>query len=86
MLLDFRVKWGIADIITSAKMRVLFSRHRYGLQDLDDTGQITEIIAKATGEYKMLAHDEEIQALSKIKYRNSLREAIYKMADELTEG
>ena len=85
-LLDFRVKWGIADIITSAKMRVLFSRHRYGLQDLDDTGQITEIIAKATGEYKMLAHDEEIQALSKIKYRNSLREAIYKMADELTEG
>lgn len=85
-LLDFRVKWGIADIITGTKMRELFSRHRYGMQDLDDTGQITEIIAKATGEYKMLALNEEIQALSKIKYRNSLREAIYKMADELTEG
>ena len=86
ILLDFRVKWGITDIITSAEMRELFSRHRYGVQDLDDTGQITEIIAKATKEYKMLAHDEAVQVLPRIKYRNSLREAIYKMADELTEG
>lgn len=85
-LLDFRVKWGITDIITSAEMRELFSRHRYGMQDLDDTGQITEIIANATKEYQMLAHDEGVQALSKIKYRNSLREAIYSMADELAEG
>ena len=81
--LDFRVKWGIADIITSAQMRELFSRHRYGMQDLDDTGQIRDIIAKASGEYKTLAHDEEVQKLSKIRYRNSLREAIYALADEM---
>ncbi len=86
MFLDFRVKWGITDIITSAQIRELFSRHRYGMQDLDDNGQIRDIIAKATVNYKTLAHGEEIQALSKIKYRNSLREAIYELADELVES
>ncbi|WP_139652416.1 type I restriction endonuclease subunit R [Raoultibacter phocaeensis] len=85
-LLDFRVKWGITDIITSAQMRELFSRHRYGLQDLDDRGQISDILAKACSEYRSLAHDEGIQVLSRIKYRNGLREAIYEIADELAEG
>ncbi|WP_438312830.1 type I restriction endonuclease subunit R, EcoR124 family [Sporosarcina sp. FA9] len=86
MFLDFRVKWGITDIITSAQMRELFSRHRFGLQDLDDTGQIRNIIAGASNDYKTMAHDEEVQLLSKIKYRNGLREAIYKLADELAEN
>ncbi|MCB2361586.1 type I restriction endonuclease subunit R [Clostridium estertheticum] len=86
MFLDFRVKWGITDIITSAQIRELYSRHRYGMQDLDDTGQIRDIIAKASVDYKTLAHSEEIQALSKIKYRNGLREAIYELADELVEN
>lgn len=86
MFLDFRVKWGITDIITSAEMRELFSRHRYGMQDLDDTGQIRDIIAKATVDYKTLAHSEEVQALSKIKYRNGLRDAIYELADGLAES
>lgn len=86
MFLDFRVKWGITDIITSAQMRELFSRHRYGVQDLDDTGQIRDIIAKATVDYKTLAHDEGIQDLSKIKYRNGLREAIYELADDQNEN
>lgn len=85
MFLDFRVKWGITDTITSAQMRELFSRHRYGLQDLDDTGQIRDIIAQASSNYKTLAHDAEVQSLSKIKYRNSLRDAIYELADELAE-
>ncbi len=86
MFLDFRVKWGITDVITSAQMRELYSRHRYGMQDLDDTGQIRDIIAKATVDYKTLAHSEEVQVLSKIKYRNGLRDAIYELADELVEN
>ncbi|MFC0903384.1 type I restriction endonuclease subunit R [Clostridium sp. MT-14] len=86
MFLDFRVKWGITDIITSAQMRELFSHHRYGMQDLDDAGQIRDIIAKASVDYKMLAHDEKIQSLSKIKYRNGLRKAIYELADEHAES
>lgn len=86
MFLDFRVKWGITDIITSAGMRELFSRHRYGQQDLDDTGQIRDIIALASSGYMTLAHDQEVQSLSKIKFRNGLREAIYQLADELAES
>jgi len=83
---DFRIKWGIIDIISSAEMRDLFATHRHGQLDLDDTGQIRDIIAKASGDYKILAHDETVQGLSKIKYRNSLREAIYEIADKLTEN
>ena len=86
LLQEFRIKWGIIDIISSAQMRVLFSRHRYGIQDLDDTGQIQDIIAKASSDYKILSHDADVQALSKIKYRNKLREAIYKLADEVAEN
>jgi type I restriction enzyme R subunit len=86
MFLDFRVKWGITDIITSAQMRELFSHHRYGMQDLDDAGQIRDIIAKASRDYKTLAHDEKIQSLSKIRYRNGLRKAIYELADEHAES
>lgn len=84
--LDFRVKWGITDIITSAEMRELFSKHRYGLQDLDDNGRIRDIVAKATLDYVTLAHDEKIQNLPKMKYRNGLRDAIYKLADEQVEN
>lgn len=84
VFLDFRNKWGITDIITSAQMRELFSRHRYGQKDLDDTGQIRDIIAQASMRYKDLAVDEEIQKLSKIKYRNGIRDAIYELADEMT--
>jgi len=85
VFLDFRVKWGITEIITSAGMRELFSRHRYGVQDLDDTGQLRDIIAQASIEYTTLSHDEEVQSMSRIKYRNSLRDAIYELADELAE-
>jgi len=65
-------------------MRTLFSRHRHGQADLDDSGQIRDIIANAGSGYKTLAHDSTVQALSKIKYRNELREALYGLADELT--
>ncbi|AYW44486.1 type I restriction endonuclease subunit R [Tetragenococcus koreensis] len=82
---DFRIKWGIIDVVTSAQMRELFSSHRYSMQDLDDTGQIRDIIAKASKSYQNLAHDENVVKLSRIKYRNQLRDAIYKLADEIVE-
>lgn len=85
MLQEFRIKWGIVDVITSAQMREMFSRHKYGVQDLDDAGQIRDIIAQASVNYQQLSHDTKVQALSRIKYRNGLRDAIYGLADELTE-
>ena len=84
--LDFRTKWGIADIWTSPQMRTLFSQHKYGQQDLDDRGQIRDLLAQAAGTYKQMAYDEKVQKLSKIKYRNGMREAIYELADKLNEG
>lgn len=86
VFLNFRGKWGITDVITSAEMCALFSRHRYGKQDLDDAGEISDIIKSASEEYKTMALDEEVQALSRIKYRNGLREAIYKLADKMAEN
>lgn len=85
VFLEFRNKWGITEVITSAGMRGLFSRHRYGKFDLDDAGEISDIIKRASVDYKTMALDEEVQALSKIKYRNSLRDAIYKLADKMAE-
>ena len=66
-------------------MRQLFSRHRLGQQDLDDTGQIQDIVTQASSNYKVMASDDAVQTLSKIKYRNSLRQAIYQLADDLVE-
>ncbi len=83
MFLNFRLKWGITDIITSAQMRELFSYHRYGLKDLDDHGQISSIVTEASQVYTTLSNDETILSLSKIKYRNNLRQAIYELADSL---
>lgn len=85
MFQDFRIKWGLVDVITSSEMRELFKGHRYGQQDLDDTGKVRDIIAQGSVNYKTLTHDKDIQKLSKIKYRNSLRDAIYELADELSD-
>lgn len=83
LFLDFRIKWGLTEVVTSAQMRELFGRHTFGQQDLNDTGQIQRIITGASDNYQTMASDEAVQVLSKIKYRNSLRDAIYKLADEL---
>ncbi len=85
VFLDFRGKWGITEVISSAGMRALFSNHHYGKQDLNDAGEISNIIKSASESYRTMALNEEVQALSKIKYRNSLREAIYKLADKIAE-
>lgn len=85
-LLDFRNKWGITDIINSAQMREMFSQHKLGQLDLDDTKRISNIIAEASAGYKQLATDEGVQGLTKIKYRNGLRAAIYEVADEMAEN
>ena len=85
VLLDFRNKWGITEVITNVGMRELFVRHSYGKQDLDDSGEISEIIRRASASYSTMALDETVQGLSKIKYRNGLRDAIYKLADKMVE-
>ncbi|MFZ1417637.1 MAG: HsdR family type I site-specific deoxyribonuclease [Burkholderiaceae bacterium] len=86
ILIDFRVKWGITDIINSTQMREMFSRHQYGMQDLDNTGQLRDLITEASKNYRILAREPEIRDLNKIRYRNDLRQAIYRLADQMAEN
>ena len=86
ILIDFRVKWGITDIINSTQMREMFSRHQYGMQDLDNTGQLRDLITEAGKNYRILAREPEIRDLNKIRYRNDLRQAIYRLADQMAEN
>lgn len=83
--LDFRIKWGIVDIVDSASIREMFARHTYGIRDLDDNNQITNILRKAVSDYQILARDESVQKMSKIKYRNNLRNAFYELADKIVQ-
>lgn len=79
---DFRIQWGIIDVISSKEMRELFSRHTYGaVDDLDEGKQITNLLKEAAENYKLLARDENVQNMTKIKYRKNLRKAIYTLAD-----
>lgn len=80
---EFRIKWGIIDIISGEEMRLLFERHNYGQRDLDDAGRIQDIVTNGSRSYRVLAYDEEVRNMSKIKYRNGLRDAIYELADDL---
>jgi len=84
-LLEFRTEWGITDIITNDDIRILFSNHHYGKQDLDASGVLSDLIKEACGVYTIMPVGNEVKKLSRIKYRNALREAIYKLADEMVE-
>ncbi|KXT79831.1 Type I restriction-modification system, restriction subunit R [Streptococcus oralis] len=85
VFLDFRNQWGITDIVTNQGLRSLFANHRYEQKDMDDSGQLRDIIAQASLTYQEMAMDSKVQALSRIKYRNGLREAIYRLADQMVE-
>ncbi|UXN34829.1 DEAD/DEAH box helicase family protein [Avibacterium paragallinarum] len=82
-LLDFRNKWGITDIINNADIYQLIANHRHGEQDLDDGKVLTNVITQGSEHYTTLATNAEVQKLSKIKYRTSLRQAFYELADGL---
>ena len=64
-------------------MRLLFERHNYGQRDLDDAGRIQDIVTNGSRSYRVLAYDEDVRNMSKIKYRNGLRDAIYELVDDL---
>ncbi|MEY8563081.1 HsdR family type I site-specific deoxyribonuclease [Eggerthellaceae bacterium 3-80] len=85
VLLEFRLKWGITDVVTNRQLRTMFDTHQYHEKDLDDTGQLSRLINEASSSYKAMAADDAVRELSKIKYRNGLRDAIYDLADELAQ-
>ena len=80
-IFDFRLKWGIIDVISNDEILELFGRHTAGKQDLDGTGRISQLKKDARKEYQVKAQDKEVAALNKITYGNELVAALYKFAD-----
>ncbi|MFZ7179716.1 type I restriction endonuclease subunit R [[Pasteurella] aerogenes] len=80
--LDFRLQWGLTEVITNAQLRQLFVKHQFQQKDLDDNDQLTDLIKQAGLTYPELAQNDEVKKLTKMKYRNQLRHAIYELADE----
>ncbi|WP_251421363.1 type I restriction endonuclease subunit R [Veillonella agrestimuris] len=80
-IFDFRLQWGIIDVISNEELLELFERHTYGKQDLDDTGRISQLKKDARSEYQAKAQNKDVVALNKIKYGNELVLALYDFAD-----
>ena len=82
-LFAFRIQWGLTEHIRNQELRELLARHRYGQNDLDDTGHLRTLIKEASRDYQTWAEDDAVKGLSKIQYRNQLRQALYDLADDL---
>lgn len=83
VILDFRYKWGLTDVVNNAVFKEILAQHTYGKQDLNDTNRISDWQKEAAKTYQVMAQDATIKSLSKVKYRNELRTAIYELADAL---
>nr|WP_232842601.1 hypothetical protein [Levilactobacillus tujiorum] len=85
-IVEFRTKWGLVDAegvrdwINSA-----LDRHVVGNDDLNENNEVTNIITGGQKYYKADALDEDIRQLSKIKYRNELRNEFSKFADQINQ-
>lgn len=84
-LVDFRYAWGLTEDITSEAMREWLLGHQPGEDDLDKMGILSTLIAAGAKHYQDFAHEPSVLKLSKIRYRNQLREAIRQLADQLNE-
>jgi len=82
-LLDFRIRWGIVDLMNIDEFRELVLNHELGENDLDDANQITELLSKSVKIYKDIAYDEDIRSLSRIKYRSGFKQTLLDLADEI---
>ena len=82
-ILRFKKKWGLIDIKDSHLINEVIEKHVEGADDMNTAGELKDIIKEASSVYSTDAEDEEVRAKSKIKYRNSLRQAITEFADEI---
>lgn len=79
---DFLNKWGIEDAISNDDFLRLIANHEFGEQDLDDAGKINDIVYQGSLVYQDKSNDDKVKSLKRLKYRNALRQAIYKFADD----
>jgi type I restriction enzyme R subunit len=75
-------KWGLDNATKPKDLENLIQNHRFGFDDLDKQGQVTKIMNAARADYQEIA-DDDIKALSWVKYRIEFRQAFYELADEI---
>lgn len=83
-LKNFMNKWGLLDL-RATDLSKLLSRHVAGADDLDTDDSLTDIIAVAQQGYQDYSDDIEVANLTRIKYRNQLRQAFTKFADHIVK-
>lgn len=82
---DFRKKWGLLDVDFS-RMNDLIEHHIFGTDDLNTNGVLSDIIRRGQQDYRDYVEDPKIKSLTKINYRNELRQAIEKFADYVVKN
>ena len=84
-IFNFRLQWGIVDVVSNEELQALIAGHTYGRNDLDSEGKLSRIKKSGAKEYEAKAQDKTIRTLKKVEYRNQLDLAIYKLADSMVE-
>lgn len=84
-IFNFRLQWGIVDVVSNEELQALIAGHTYGRNDLDSEGKLSKIKKSGAKEYEAKAQDKAIRSLKKVEYRNQLDLAIYKLADSMVE-
>ncbi|MDO5027199.1 MAG: HsdR family type I site-specific deoxyribonuclease [Tissierellia bacterium] len=78
-------RWGLDNTVIPKKLSELIDKHKYGKTDLDNTGELNDLMLAAKGDYKELA-DPDIAKLEWVRYRVKFRDAFYDLADEIKRG
>ena len=84
-IFNFRLQWGIVDVVSNEELQALIAGHTYGRNDLDSEGKLGKIKRAGAKEYEAKAQDKAIRSLKKVEYRNQLDLAIYKLADSMVD-
>lgn len=84
-ILAFKRQWGLIDIPDTQKVNQLIEQHSAGVDDLNQTGELNDIIREGQELYVTDAEDLKIKQLPKLKYRTHLRRAFKELADHLKE-
>lgn len=81
----FMRTWGLENCTTPESLETMMQHHQLGKQDLDDRGELSNLMNRARQDYAQTAN-ADVAALSWIKYRNAFRQAFYELADDICQG
>ena len=81
----FRAKWGLIDFEDQYLLSI-FDQYLPGKR-LDPSSKITDFVSEAfTQEAQTLSQDESVKKLTRLGYRNALREALYDLGDDINRN